>query len=87
VRVLGARLDPISDDTFHSPAWRKANAGHNRNFPITHFHLAVVLAQLGLLDEARAIAQAGLGLVPGFSIRRFCAGVAASGNPKFLVGP
>ena len=52
-------------------AWLRRSLEANRNFPLAHFHLAAALAQLGLLDEARAAAQAGLALDPGFTIRRF----------------
>ena len=48
----------------------------NRNFSSAHFHLASELALLGELDQARAAAQAGLALDPGFTIRRFRAGTA-----------
>jgi tetratricopeptide (TPR) repeat protein len=43
---------------------------NNRTIPLTHFFLAATLANLGKLDEARAEAQAGLALDPGFSIGR-----------------
>jgi len=66
-------------------AWLRRSIEANRNFPLAYFHLAVVLAQLGLLDEARATAQAGLNLDPGFTIRRFREG-APGDNPKFLAG-
>jgi tetratricopeptide (TPR) repeat protein len=64
-------------------AWLRRSIEANRNFPLAHFHLAVALAQLGLLDAARATAQAGLRLDPGFTIRRFRVG-AASDDPKYL---
>jgi hypothetical protein len=41
------------------------------------------LARLGALDEARAAAQAGLALNPGFTINRFRSGTP-SDNPTFL---
>ena len=66
-------------------AWLRRSIEANRNVPLAHFYLAVALAQLGLLDEARATAQAGLRLDSGFTIRRFRAG-AASDNPKFIAG-
>jgi hypothetical protein len=47
-----------------------------------HFHLAVALALLGSLDEARAAAQVGLALDPGFTIRRFRH--YSSSNPTYL---
>jgi adenylate cyclase len=49
----------------------------NRTVPLTHFFLAVGLANLGKLEEARSEAKAGLALDPGFTIRRF----ASSGQP------
>ena len=65
--------------------WLRRSIEANRNLPLAQFLLAVALAQLGLVDEARATAQAGLRLDPGFTIRRFRAG-AASDNPKYLAG-
>ena len=56
----------------------------NRNFPLTHFHLA---AALGLLGEARAAAKVGLTLNPGFTIRRFRAAAKSSDHPAYLERP
>ena len=50
--------------------WLRRSIEANRNFPVAHFWLAAALALLGSLDEARAAAQAGLALDPGFTIRR-----------------
>jgi TolB-like protein/class 3 adenylate cyclase/Tfp pilus assembly protein PilF len=66
-------------------AWYRRGIDANRNFPLAHFHLAAALAQLGLLDEARAAAQAGLTLDPSFTVRRFRA-AGFSDNPNFLAG-
>jgi tetratricopeptide (TPR) repeat protein len=66
-------------------AWYRRGVDANRNFPLAHFHLAAALAQLGLLDEARAAAQAGLTFNPGFTVRRFRA-AGFSDNPNFLAG-
>jgi TolB-like protein/class 3 adenylate cyclase/Tfp pilus assembly protein PilF len=66
-------------------AWYRRGVDANRNFPLAHFHLAAALAQLGLLDEARAAAQAGLTLNPGFTVRRFRA-AGFGDNPNFLAG-
>ena len=55
----------------------------NRNFPLAHFYLAVALAHLGRLDEARSALQAGLALDPTFTISRFRAR-ASSDNPTYL---
>jgi tetratricopeptide (TPR) repeat protein len=66
-------------------AWYRRGIDANRNFPLAHFHLAAALAQLGLLDEARAAAQAGLTLDPGFTVRRFRT-LGVSDNLNFLAG-
>ena len=42
----------------------------NRNYPEAHFHLAVALARLGLLDEASSAVKAGLALNPAFTVSR-----------------
>jgi TolB-like protein/class 3 adenylate cyclase len=55
----------------------------NRTHPRTHFYLAVPLAHLGRLEEARSAVQAGLVLDPTFTISRFRANVP-SDNPAFL---
>jgi len=64
-------------------AWFRRSIEANRNFPLAHFHVASALAQLGSLDEARAAAQAGLALDPGFTLRRFRAGTTGD-NPRYL---
>jgi TolB-like protein len=63
--------------------WLRRSIEANRNFPMAHFHLAVALALLGSLDEARAAAQVGLAFYPGFTIRRFQRQLA-SNNPTYL---
>jgi tetratricopeptide (TPR) repeat protein len=56
-----------------------------RNYPSAYFSLAVALAQLGRLDEARSAAKAGLALDPAFSISRSRASWTAwSVDPKYL---
>jgi TolB-like protein/Flp pilus assembly protein TadD len=64
-------------------AWLRRSIEANRNFPFTHFFLAAALALVGQLDEARAVAQAGLTLQPNFTIRRFRAN-PYSDNPGYL---
>ena len=64
-------------------SWLRRSVEINRNYPLAHFGLAIALALLGRLDEARAAAQAGLALDPSFTIRRFRLGVA-SDNPTYL---
>jgi tetratricopeptide (TPR) repeat protein len=65
--------------------WLRRSIEANRNFPIAHFLLAAALALLGSVDEAQAVARAGLTLDPGFTVRRFRAS-AVSDNPIFLAG-
>ncbi|MBV8440003.1 MAG: adenylate/guanylate cyclase domain-containing protein [Hyphomicrobiales bacterium] len=61
----------------HSAAYEEAAAWLGQsvtaypNFALTRFFLAAALGQLGRLKEARAEAEAGLALNPGFTIRRF----------------
>jgi hypothetical protein len=57
----------------------------NRTFQPAHFYLAVALARLGRLDEARAAAMEGLSIDPSFTIRRY-RDDAPSDNPVFLAG-
>jgi TolB-like protein len=67
--------------------WLRRSLEANRNYPLGHFYLAAVLAHVGELDEARAIAQSGLALNPSFSIRRFRDATTARGNnPTYLAG-
>jgi TolB-like protein/class 3 adenylate cyclase len=65
--------------------WLRRSIEANRNFPLTHFHLAAALGLLGALDEARAAAKAGLALDSGFTIRRFAA-AKSSDNLTYLAG-
>jgi tetratricopeptide repeat protein len=69
--------------SLRSVAWLRRSIDANRNMPYTHFNLAAALALLGRLDEARAAAQAGLALDPGFTIRRFQRNLS-SDNPIYL---
>jgi TolB-like protein/Flp pilus assembly protein TadD len=55
----------------------------NQNYPHTHFWLAMALAHLGQVNEARAAAQAGLALNPTYTISRVRAG-ARGDNPGYL---
>jgi len=52
-------------------AWLRRSIEANRNFSLAHFNLAAALALLGSIDEAKAAAQVGLALDPGFTIQRF----------------
>jgi TolB-like protein/class 3 adenylate cyclase len=63
--------------------WLRRSIDANRNMPYTHFNLAAALALLQRLDEAKAAAQSGLALDPGFTIRRFRHNLS-SDNPIYL---
>jgi TolB-like protein/Flp pilus assembly protein TadD len=65
--------------------WLRRSLEANRNHPMTHFLLAAVLAHVGEVDDARATAQAGLALNPGFSIRRYRTNTH-SNHPAYLAG-
>ena len=66
-------------------AWCRRAIEANRNFPPAYFWLAVALAQLGRLDEARSAVKAGLALNPAFTISRArAAWTAMSDNPAYL---
>jgi TolB-like protein/class 3 adenylate cyclase len=55
----------------------------NRNFAVAHLYLAVALAELGRLDEARLEAREGLAIDPTFTLRRYRSD-APSDNPIFM---
>jgi tetratricopeptide (TPR) repeat protein len=65
--------------------WLRRSLEANRNYPIGHFLLAAILAQVGELDEARATVQAGLALNPSFTIRRYRTNTP-SNHPVYLAG-
>jgi TolB-like protein len=65
--------------------WMRRGLDANRNYSVTYFDLAAVLARLGTLDEARAAVNAGLALDPRFTIRRYRdVTYAMSDNPTYL---
>jgi len=64
-------------------AWLRRSIEANRNYSLTHFHLAGALALLGSLDEARTAAQAGLALNPNYTIRLW-RDTKSSDNPTYL---
>jgi TolB-like protein/Flp pilus assembly protein TadD len=67
--------------------WMRRGLDVNRNYSVTHFDLAAVLARLGKLDEARAAVNAGLALDPRFTIRRYRdVTYANSDNPTYRTG-
>jgi tetratricopeptide (TPR) repeat protein len=55
----------------------------NGNFSTVQFYLAVALAELGQLDEARISVKNGLALDPKFTILRY-RNSAPSDNPTFM---
>jgi TolB-like protein len=63
--------------------WLRRSIEANRNYAVSHFYLAIALAYLNELDEARAATQTGLTLNPGFTVRRFQRNAPTS-NPIFL---
>ena len=80
--IAGQAKLHLGDDE-EAVAWLRRSIEINRNYPNGHFYLAVALAQLGRLVEARNAVHAGLALNPGFTIRRFRAS-AYSDNPTYL---
>jgi tetratricopeptide (TPR) repeat protein len=63
--------------------WFRRSLEVNRNHALSHFHFATALALVGDLKEARSIAEAGLALDPGFTIRRYRIN-AKGNNPIYL---
>jgi TolB-like protein/class 3 adenylate cyclase len=81
VFVASAKLQ--LDANAEAVTWLRRSIEANPNWPLSHFLLAAALTLLGSLDEARATAQAGLALDPGFTLRRLSS-LGASNNPTFL---
>jgi TolB-like protein/Tfp pilus assembly protein PilF len=65
-------------------AWQRRSIDANPNFATSHFHLAIALAHLGRLEEARAAARAGLALAPHFTIASYLAANKFSDSPAHL---
>jgi TolB-like protein len=66
-------------------AWCRRAIEANRNYSSPHFQLAVALAHLGRLDDARSAVKAGLALNPAYSISRaHAAWTAMSNSPTHL---
>src|SRR5262249_30682245 len=80
--LIGSAKLALHEDA-EALSWFRRSVEANRNHSWAHFYLAVALALLGSLDEARAAARAGLAINPGFTIRRFRVG-ATSDNPSYL---
>jgi hypothetical protein len=64
-------------------AWLRRSIESNRNYPLCHFLLAAVLANLGRMEEARSEVGAGLALDREFTVTSFCS-TAWSHNPVYL---
>jgi hypothetical protein len=64
--------------------WLRRSIEANRNFPPAHFLLAAALALIGVLDEARTAAKAGLALRPGVTIHHILLVRTFSDNPTYL---
>jgi TolB-like protein/class 3 adenylate cyclase len=72
-------------DCEQAMAWCRRAIEANRNYSSPHFQLAVALAHLGRLDEARTAVKAGLALNPAYSISRaHAAWTAMSNSPTHL---
>ena len=81
---VGIAKGQLGEDA-EAAVWLRRSIEVNRNFPLAHFHLAGALALLGELEEARAVAQAGLALDPGFNLHRYRVN-ALSNDPAYLAG-
>jgi hypothetical protein len=67
--------------------WMRRGLDANRNYSVTHFDLAAVLARVGKVDEARAAVNAGLALDPRFTIRRYRDDTFSNGDdPRYRAG-
>ena len=67
--------------------WSRRAIEANRGYFQPHCELAVALAQLGRLDEARAAIAEALSIVPGLTLARVRAHrTAISDNPTYLAG-
>jgi TolB-like protein/class 3 adenylate cyclase len=80
---VGVAKSQLSADA-EAAAWHLRSIEANRNSH-AHFFLAAALALLGRLGEAGAAAQAGLALLPTFTIRRY-RDTMISDNPTYLAG-
>jgi TolB-like protein/class 3 adenylate cyclase len=81
----GAKLHVGKEE--EAVAWLRRSIEGSRNYSTSRFLLAAALAHLGRLAEARSVAEAGLAIVPTFTIARFRAVASASSdNPLCLAG-
>jgi TolB-like protein/class 3 adenylate cyclase/Flp pilus assembly protein TadD len=80
---LGVAKSYLGDDDAAVASFRRSIETNRNAPPFVHFYLAAALAHLGRRDEARSAVQAGLALIPAFTIARVRAG-AATNNPIYL---
>jgi TolB-like protein/class 3 adenylate cyclase/Flp pilus assembly protein TadD len=80
---LGVAKSYLGDDDAAVGSFRRSIEANRNAPPFVHFYLAAALAHLGRHDEARAEVQAGLALLPAFTIARVRAG-ATTDNPTCL---
>jgi TolB-like protein/class 3 adenylate cyclase len=78
-----AKLHLGKDD--EAVVWLRRSIETNRGYPWSHFGLAAALAHLGHLPEARLEAQAGLAIIPAFTIQQFRSN-ASTDNPTAIAG-
>jgi tetratricopeptide (TPR) repeat protein len=75
----------ITNEDLKALDWLRRSTEANPNFALSQFHLAGALAMMGELAEARTSAEAGLGLDPSFTIRRYdISSSFLSDNPAWL---
>ena len=65
-------------------AWQRRSLDANPNHPTAHLHLAIALAHLGRLEEARAAARVVLALAPHFTIASYLAANKFTDSPAHL---
>jgi TolB-like protein/class 3 adenylate cyclase len=85
MRFAGVAMLQIGDDAA-AAAWLRRSIETNRNHSLSHFSLAAALGLLGMQEEARAAATAGLALYPDFTICRFRSVTESSDHPTYLAG-
>jgi TolB-like protein len=65
-------------------AWQRRSLDGNPNNQTSHLHLAIALAHLGRLEEARAAARVVLAFAPHFTIASYLAANKFSDSPAHL---
>ena len=66
-------------------AWCRRAIEANRNYPRAYFQLALALAQLDRLAEARSAVKAGIAINPSFTVSRARVNwTALSDDPRYL---